>query len=179
MPLLRPDGKPYRAAGTTRQFNPGGGIHKLFDVWDQAAIMQGGSPVYYYEVFIPTGEIDTDYWEARGKLFSEHPTEIWAAYDPQASQNYMNVFGMDSLNEIILDCNAKAVIKAIGHLPKIGSRIYTPHLGENWELIQRNLGEFQMWGALRVQLICKQFQESVTTVGGQVTKKNPNIPKAI
>jgi len=179
MPLLDNNGKPYRTSGTSQQFDPGNSQHNLFNLWDEDAIRLGGSPIYYYEMFISTGEIDTDYWECRGKLYSNNPIEIWAMYEPMAAQNYMSAFGVDSLNEIILECNTKSVIKAIGHMPKVGARIYTPHLGENWEIIQRNLGEFKMWGALRVQLICRQFQESVTTSSGRVTENSPNITKAI
>jgi hypothetical protein len=179
MPLLTPDGKPYKTSGSNRQFDPTNPQLKLFNLWDEDAIRMGGSPIYYYEIFIPTGEIDTTYIEARGKIFSNNPIELWAAYEPVPAQNMMSAFGFDSANEVIFECNAQAVIKAIGHMPKIGARIYTPHLGENWKVIQRNLGEFKMWGALRVQLICQQFQESTTTSAGRVTEKHPNIPKAI
>lgn len=179
MPLLTPDGKPYQASGSLNQYDPNNPQHALFNLWDEDAIRQGGSPIFYYELFIPTGEIDTDYWEARGALFSPVGTEIWAAYDPQASQNYMNMFGMDSPVEVIFELNAKAVIKAIGHMPKIGSRIETPHLGENWEIVQRNLGEFKMWGALRVQLICRKFQETTTRQNGRVTETSAGLPRAL
>jgi len=177
--MLTPDGKPYRTAGTLTQFNPDDTQHLLFNVWDEDAIRQGGSPIYYYEKFISPAVIDPDYIEARGAIISEKPVELWAFYEPLAAQNAMGVFGFDSLNEVIFECNAKAVIKAIGHMPKLGSRIYTPHLGENWEIIQRNLGEFRMWGALRVQLIARQFQESVTMQGGRATQNKPNIKKAL
>lgn len=177
--MLRPDGKPYKAAGSMRQFNPNSRQHDLFNLWDQQAIKQGGTPLYYYEVFIPTGEIDKTYWEARGKIYSKNPIEIWGTYDPMPDQNYMNSFGFTAPADQIVDCNAKAVIKAIGHMPKIGARLYTPHLGHNWEIVQRNLGEYKMWGALRVQLVLKSFTESLTTQEGKVTDTSPNIPKPI
>ena len=179
MTLLTPDGKPYKAAGIYRHFDPDNPQLKLFNLWDEDAIRIGGSPIYYYEVFIPSGEIDLTYIESRGKIYSNHPVEIWAVYEPVPAQNVMSVFGIDSMNEMIFECNVSAVLKAIGHMPKIGSRIYTPHLGENWRIIQRNLGEFKMWGALRVQLIAQQFQETATTASGRVTETRPDIPKAI
>jgi hypothetical protein len=177
--MLNPDGTPYKTAGSLRQFDPNNPQHKLFNLWDQEAIQQGGSPIYYYEVFIAPGEIDPTCIEARGKIFSNHPVELWAVYEPVPAQNLMNVFGFDSANEMIFECNAQSVLRAIGHMPKIGSRIYTPHLGDNWKIVQRNLGEFKMWGALRVQLIAQQFQETATTSSGRVTESKPNIPKAI
>lgn len=177
--MLTPDGKPYTTSGSLQQYDPSNPQLKLFNLWDEDAIRMGGSPIYYYEVFIPTGEIDPTYLEARGKIYSNHPVELWAVYEPVPAQNLMNVFGFDSRNEVIFECNAQAVLKAIGHMPKIGSRIYTPHLGENWRVVQRNLGEFKMWGALRVQLIAQQFQETVTTSEGRVTESKPNIPRAI
>lgn len=179
MPITGPDGKPYKASGTLQQYDPQNSQHALYNFWDAQLIRQFGSPIYYYETFIPSGTIDKVYAEARGKLFSEHPTELWATYDPEASQNYMNQYGIDGLNDIVLECNAQEVIKLIGHQPAIGSRIYTPHLGENWRIVQRNLGEFKQWGALRLYIICSRFQESSTTANGRVTANNPNIPKAI
>lgn len=177
--MLTPDGKPYTTSGSLQQYDPSNPQLKLFNLWDEDAIRMGGSPIYYYEVFIAAGEIDPTYLEARGKIYSNHPVELWAVYEPIPAQNLMNVFGFDSRNEVIFECNAQAVLKAIGHMPKIGSRIYTPHLGENWRVVQRNLGEFKMWGALRVQLIAQQFQETVTTSEGRVTESKPNIPRAI
>lgn len=173
--IKNPDGSPYKASGTLQQFNPQSSQHKLFNLWDQEAIKQGGTPIYYYEVFIATGEIDPLYIESRGKIFSNHPIELWAVYEPIPSQNFMSAFGFDSPDEMVFEMNAKATLKAVGHMPKIGSRVFTPHLSENWEVIQRNLGEFKMWGALRLQLICKRFQESVTTGEGKVTQAKPNV----
>ncbi len=160
--MLRADGSPYTTAGKLQQYNPGSNNHKLFDIWDQAAIKQGGSPIYYSEVFIPTAVIDTDYLEARGKLWSPNPIELWCFYEPITSQNYMNSFGFDSPDDVIFELNVKATLAACGHMPRLGSRIFTPHLGEYWKIIQRNLGEFKMWGALRLQLICRRWQDSVT-----------------
>jgi hypothetical protein len=179
MPLLTPDGKPYRAAGTLQQFDPDDTQHILFNIWDEDAIRQGGSPIYYYEKHISPSMIDPDYIEARGALVSEKGIELWANYEPLAAQNAMGAFGFDSLNEVVFECNARAVTRAIGHMPKIGSRIHTPHLGEDWEIIQRNLGEFKMWGALRVQLIARQWQESVTMQAGRATQNKPNIKRAL
>ncbi len=179
MALLTPDGKPYRASGSLQQYDPANPQIALFNLWDEDAIRIGGTPVYYYEQFIPTGEIDPDYFEARGKLYSNHPIELWALYEPLASQNYQNQFGITSMNDIQLECNYQAVLRAIGHPPKVGSRVYTPHLGENWEIVQNNLEEFKLWTALRLKIVCKQFQESVTTSSGRVTEKSPNVPKAL
>lgn len=179
MPLLNPNGTPYTTAGSLQHYDPESPQHDLFNLWDEEAIQQAGSPVYYKELYIPTGEIDTDYMEARGALFSPHPIQLWASYDPMASQNYMSAFGIDSMNEVILELNYRAVLRTIGHPPKLGSIIYTPHLGENWEIIQRNLGEFKMWGALRLQLICRQFQESVTRQSGRATANPPKVKKAL
>ena len=79
------------------------------------------------------------------------------------------------MSHVIFELNYKAVLRDLGHPPKIGSRIYTPHLREDWVIIQRNLGEFKMWGAMRLQLLCQRFQETVTTGEGQVTQKKPDF----
>lgn len=173
--IKNPDGSTYSCAGTLRQFNPQSNSHNLFNLWDQESIKQGGSPIYYYEVFINSGDIDPLYIEARNKIFSNFPVELWANYEPISSQNFMSAFGVDSPDEIIFELNAKYTLMQIGHFPKIGSRIHTPHLSENWEIVQRNLSEFKMWGTLRLQLICKRFQESVTTGEGKVSQPSYKI----
>lgn len=179
MTLLTPQGTPYKTAGILQSYDPTSPQLALFNLWDQEAIRMGGSPIYYYEAFIPTGEIDGDYFECRGKLYSNNPIELWALYEPVPAQNLMGQFGIDSMNEIVLELNVRSALKTIGHMPKESSRIYTPHLGENWEIIQRNLGEFKLWSVMRLQLICRQFQETFTTSSGRVTEKRPNMPTAI
>lgn len=173
--MLNLDGTPYQLRGSVQMFDPNDRNHDLFNLWDQEAIIRGGSPIFYYEAIITQNMIDPVYLEARNKLFSEHPVQLWCTYDPIPSQNTINQFGIDSPDEIKFDLNYRAVLKSLGHPPKIGSRLFTPHLRENWEIIQRNLGEFKLWGALRLELICKRFQESNTTGEGKVTQKEPDL----
>jgi hypothetical protein len=172
--LRNQDGTPYSLAGSIQQFNPDAPEHDLFNLWDQEALQRGGSPLYYYEVLIQPQTIDPLYLEDRGKIFSNNPVQLWCSYEPIPSQNELTRFGFDSPDEMKFEVNYRAILKAIGHPPKVGSRLFTPHLRENWEIIQRNTGEFKMWGALRLELICKRFQESITTGEGKVTQKQPD-----
>jgi len=169
------NGLPYRTSGTYQSFDPNRPEHELFNVWDEESIEIGGTPIYYYEVFIQDGTIDPLYLEDRGKIYSNHPIELRCLYEPIPSTNTLGVFGIDSPDEMIFELNFKSTIQKIGHPPKIGSRIFTPHKRENWMVIQRNAGEFKLWGELRLQLICQRFQESVTTGEGRVTQKNPDF----
>ena len=111
----------------------------------------------------------------RGKIFSNNPIQLYALYEPIASQNYQNMFGLDAPDEMMFEVNFQAALDAVGHLPKIGSRIHTPHKREDWKIIQRNAGEFKLWGEIRLQLLCEKFQESVTTGEGKVTQKKPDF----
>lgn len=172
--LRNQDGTPYSLSGSIKQYNPDAPEHDLFNDWDQESLQRGGSPLYYYEVMIQAQTIDPLYLEDRGKLFSNNPLILWCNYEPIPSQNEMTRFGIDAPDEMKFEVNYRATLKTIGHPPKIGSRIFTPHLKENWEIVQRNLGEFKMWGALRLELICRRFQESLTTGDGKVTERQPN-----
>lgn len=158
-----------------QQFDPENREHDLFNLWDQEVIQFGGSPIFYYEVFIQKNTVDPLYREDRGKIFSNHPVQLWTYYDPQSSQNYMNMFGMDSPDDIKFEFNYRSVLKALGHPPKIGSRLFTPHRRENWVIVQRAVGEFKMWGELHLILMCQRFQESMTTGEGRVTQKQPDF----
>jgi hypothetical protein len=173
--LRNASGKPYQVVGNLQQFDPENPEHDLFNLWDEEIIKIGGAPIEYYEVIISFSSIDDLYHEARSKLFSHIPIQLWGYYEPVPAQNYQNSFGIDSPEEMIFEFNYRSVLKSIGHPPKIGSRLYTPHKRENWVIIQRNLGEWKMWGEIRLQLLCQKFQETVTTGEGVVTQPKPDF----
>lgn len=175
MTLRNCDGTPYRVSGSIQQFDPENPEHDLFNLWDQEVIGMGGSPIFYYEVFIQRQTIDPLYREDRGKIFSTRPVQLYGYYDPIAAQNYQNMFGLDSPDEIKLEFNYRQVLKAIGHPPKIGSRLFTPHKRENWVIVQRAVGEFKMWGELHLILMCARFQESTTDGSGKPTQRQPDF----
>ncbi len=175
MALLNSDGTPYKLQGSVQQFDPNNPMFDLFNLWDQESIKRGGSPIFYYEVIIRPDMIDPIYLEARNKLFSNNPIQFWCNYEPISSQNVLNQFGIDAPDEMRFELNYRSVLKGLGHPPKIGSRLFTPHLQENWVIVQRNLSEFKMWGVLRVELICQRFQEDVVTGDGKVTQKQPDL----
>jgi hypothetical protein len=165
--IYKKDGTPYRVSGTRQQFNDLSPDLELFDLWDEEAIRIGGSPIYYYEVFIPEQTTDPIYLENRGKVWSTSPIQLWCVYDPIPSTNTQTAFGIDGPEEMKFDLNYRTMLHTIGHKPKIGSRFRTPFLKEEWELVQMNLGEFKMYKALRASLLCKRFQDDA--IGG------PNI----
>lgn len=175
MTIRNPDGSPYKPTGTLTQFDPDNPEFELFNSLDQEIIEMGGTPVMYYEVFINVANIDELYMEARDKLWSEHPICLSGYYDPIPSQNAMGAFGIDSPDELMIEFNYRHVLKALGHPPKIGARIFTPHKREHWVVIQRNVEVFKLWGELRLQLMCGRFQESLTTGEGRVTQKQPDF----
>lgn len=175
MALKKCDGTPYQLRGCVQMYDPNDRTHDLFNMWDQEAIIRGGSPIFYYEVIITADMIDPIYLEARNKLFSNNPVQLWCTYEPIPSQNMLNQFGIDAPDEMKFELNYRSVLQNVGHPPKIGSRLFTPHLRENWVIVQRNLGEFKLWGALRIELICQRFQEDVVTGNGKVTQKEPDL----
>lgn len=175
MAIKNLDGTPYQLRGSVQQYDPLDRSFDLFNLWDQEAILRGGSPIYYYEVIINTNMIDPIYLEARGKLFNPNPIQLWCNYEPIPSTNLVNQFGIDAPDEMKFELNYRAFLQNVGHPPKIGSRLFTPHLRENWIIVQRNVGEFKLWGALRLELLCQRFQEDVVTGDGKVTQKEPNL----
>lgn len=179
MTIRNCDGTPYKLSGSLDTFDPTNPEHFLLNSFDSELIEIAGTPILYFEVFIQRQTIDPLYREDRGKLFSNNPITLKGYYEPIPSQNYMNMFGIDAPDEVQFQFNYRAVLKAIGHPPKIGSRLYTPHKGENWVVIQRNVGDFFLWGELRLTIIAQRFQESVTTGEGRVTQNTTNIQRSI
>lgn len=174
--IKRTDGTEYKLSSSLAQFNPTSAAHDLFNRYDEEIIQIGGTPVFYYEAMIQIQTVDKIYMEDRGKLFAIHPVKFYAYYEPPQQQNMSGMFGFDTPDEeIIIESNYKATLRAIGHPPKIGSRIYTPHRGENWIIIDTKLDQFKMWGAIRLQIQCKKFQETSTTGEGEVTQQIPDF----
>lgn len=173
--IRNPDGSPYRVAGSIQQFDPENPEFNLFNLWDQEAIHQGGSPIFYYEVMIQPSTVDPLYLEDRGKLWSPVGIQLYCFYEPIANQNAQTAFGIDAPDEMIFELNYRETLQLVGHAPKVGSRLFTPHKRENWEIIQRNDGEFKMWGQLRLQLICRKFTESITDNSGVIQQPQPDF----
>lgn len=175
MVILNPDGSTFQPSGSLQQFDPENPELDLFNVWDQEVIQIGGTPLFYYELFINVNNIDELYVEARDKLWSQHPVCLYGFYDPIPSQNLLGTFGIDSPDEMMFEFNYRSVLQALNHPPKIGARIFSPHKRENWVIIQRNVEVFKLWGELRLQVMCQRFQESLTTGEGKVTQRQPDF----
>lgn len=167
------DGAPYSVSGSLNVFNSNPEDRALLNEIDAEIIRINGTPIFYYEIMIDSNSIDPLYREARGAIFSQDPIQIYAYYDPITSQNYQNMFGIDSLNMVTFELNYDAVVQAIGHMPLVGSRLFTPHRAENWEIIQRGSSDWKIWSQIRMVLECRQFQESTTRGDGKITQNNP------
>jgi hypothetical protein len=158
------------------QFDPENPDLNLFNSFDAELINIAGTPIFYYELFIQKNTIDPLYREDRGKIWAITPIELRGYYEPIPSQNYVNMFGTDAPDEMKFEFNYREVLKKLGHPPKLGSRLFTPHKRENWVIVQRNVGEFRLWGELRLLIIAQRFQESVTTKEGAVTQGQVTPP---
>lgn len=160
-----------------QQFDPENKEQSLFNLYDEELIKIAGTPIFYYECLIQFQGIDPLYREDRSKIWSTCDTQLYGFYDPQSSQNYIDMFGIDSRDEIKIELNLSAVLKTLGHLPKLGSRIFTPHRRENWVVRQRNIGEFRLWSEFRLIIMAERFQEDVVANAGIATQKQPDFKK--
>lgn len=175
--LCNPDGTPFKLKGSLQQFDPTNPDHAIFERYDQEIIQIGGSPIFYYEVFIQEQTIDKVYLEDRGKMWSNFPVQFFGYYEPQAQSNPSSLFGIDTPDEeVLIEANYQAVLKAIGHMPKRGSRLFTPHRQENWVIIDTKLDQFKLWSAIHLQLYCKKFQESSTDASIEQPMPDFTIP---
>lgn len=173
--IRNPDGSAYRLQGKISQFDTTGRNADLFNRFDEPLFRLYGSPVYYYEVLIDLTTVDRIHLEDRGKLFSPVPIQLWGLYEPAIDENISNEYILDVPNtEIIIEFNYRAILAAIGHPPKVGSRIFTPHRGENWIIIERRAAQFRGWQVLHMELLCKRFQETTTTGEGNVSQPEPD-----
>lgn len=174
--IRNPDGTPYGLSGSLQQFDPNNPEHDLFNSYDEEIIKIGGTPLYYYEIFIQEQTIDPLYIEDRGKLFSNFPVQFYGYYEPPDQNSPSTLIGMDTPDEeIIIEGNYKAVFRDVGHVPKRGSRIVSPHRQEHWIIIDTKLSQFKMWGALHILIHCRKFIESPTTGESNVSQGSFNF----
>ncbi len=177
MALYRENGTPYKLSGQYVQYNPCGPQNKLFSRWDEEIIRIGGSPILYYEVLIQFNTLDQLFLEDRGKLYSPCPIQLYAYYEPPDQLATSGIFGVDTPDmEVIFETNYDATERAIGHKPKIGSRIFSSHLCENWVIVDVRSAEYRGWGRLRMQLHCRKFQPNRTDGSDQMFKNPDNFP---
>lgn len=165
--IRKPDGTPYQLKGTLQQFDKCSPAQDLLSRYDAEMIRISGSPIEYYEVFVQQQSVDRLYMEDRSKIWSPCAVVLWAFYEPPQQQNMSGMFSIDTPDEeIIFELNYRDAIKCIGHQPKIGSRIHTPHRNENWVIIDTRLDQFKLWGAIRLLLHCRKFQTRQQTLPG-------------
>lgn len=172
MTIRNCDGTPYQLSGSLNQYDPDNPDINLINSFDAETIGIAGTPIFYYEIFLQLNTLDPLYREDRGKLWSVDPIELQVFYEPIPSQNFINMFGIDAPDEIKFQFNYREVLNVLGHPPRIGARLKTPHKNENWVVIQRNVGDFFLWGEFRLTVIAQRFQESFTTGEGAVTQKD-------
>lgn len=172
MVIKNPDGTPYELS-CFKFFDKTASFHNLFNDYNQELAKIGGSPIYYYEAIIPPSTIDPVYWESRGMLYSDQYVVFHAYYEP-FMMKYQDMFALHPGTDTqIFKASYNEVISAIGHPPKLDSRIYTPHKGENWKIVNCITGGYEYWGELTIEIICDKFQENLETGEGQVTSNNP------
>ena len=109
--IRNPDGSPYTVSGMLRSFNPCNTTEKdIFNQYDAEIIKINGSPIYYYELFMDVNNIDPLFLESRNKIWSQQPVLLYGFYDPITSQNFMNMFGIDSPDtDVMFELNYRAV----------------------------------------------------------------------
>jgi hypothetical protein len=178
MAILGLDGNTFKLKSSLQQFDPANPDQNLFNQYDAELIRMSGSPLYYYEVLIQIQTIDQIYMEDRGKLWSPNPITIYGLYEPQKQTATSGLFGMDTPDEeVIFECNSREIITLLGHLPVRGSRIFTPHLQENWVVIDVKLDQFKLWGALHVLIHCQKFQATSTDASANIEPTKTDLPE--
>ena len=174
--IRNPDGTPYNVTGSMQVFDPNNQEKDLFNQYDEEIIQISGTPIFYYEVYIPGSKIDPLYHESRDKVWSQDPICLYAYYNPVTPQNYMSAMGIDSPDtSIMFEMNYAAVLRDLGHPPKVGARLFTPHKRENWLIVHRTTADWKLWQEVRLQVLCDRFPESLTTGEGKVTQSMPNF----
>ncbi len=171
--ILNSDGSVYRTVGSLQNYDPKNPDLALFSSFDEEQIELYGSPILYYECLIQFQSLDKLYLEDRSKIFSPKSITLFALYEPVPSQQSQGIFGIDGLGDNIFEVNYNAIVRKLGHIPKVGSRILTPLHQESWVIVQINGGEYRNWSQLRLTIICQKFQENITTEESKMNPINP------
>lgn len=161
--LRRSDGTPYQPSGSITQFNSSEtGKYDLFNRYGAELFNLFGSPIYYFEIFISFANIDKLYLEDRSKIWSQFPVELFAVYEPVVPLHNSDVFGINSMDQVVFELNYSDTLKRLGSSPKIGARIQTPHKQEHWVIVDKKTTGYQYWGESILQLYCQRFSPTRT-----------------
>lgn len=165
MAITNSDGSPYQLSGTLNIFDPS---FKANSDYLSSVISEEikifGSPILYYEVLINPQNIDETYLEDRSKLYSSTPVELFAMYEPNSPNTMLSSFGIESGSmDTIFSLSYTDVLHRLGNkMPTIGSRIYTPHLRENWSVVSVQVDDFKLWGKYMIKILAAKWQASKT-----------------
>jgi hypothetical protein len=134
-------------------------LRKAVNRSDKAYISAFGDELEYWELDY-SQKFDDLYYNQTPPKFS-YPVKFYGfmEIDPQQS---VSAFGIDSPDEGCIDTNYDDILKSIGKLPVIGSRVVEQN-GDQWIIIQRALIKSRLWGKYRLKLYCHRYMESTTS----------------
>lgn len=164
MAIFKSDGSSYSPGGRSalESFRPDGVDQDLFDKLDQEQIDLGGSFIYYFKSYIDSN-FDHVYMEDRNSIVTQEGYEIKATFEPVEPLQNLDVFGIDSPDEMIFNFNLTNFKNIVGELPKLKSLIYCKWDNTWWETIQVTVAQpYNLWRKYRLQIITRKYQRSRT-----------------
>ncbi len=137
-------------------------------------IDNAGFPIVVTGVLRKDPNVERLYLEESSKVFqSQEPVLLYGFYD-YPDDKALNMFGIDSPEEMEIEVNEENVLKKLGKVPEIGTVLYIEDL--NWTVIQRTRIYNRFIGRYRLKLTVMRYQEAYTTGEGKSAAK-PSVKK--
>lgn len=163
--IIKPDGTPFTLQGrdSYKSYRPTDQLDvDLFNAIDIDLCEISGSKIRYYKTFIDTN-YDELYQESIDSITAQEGYELYAYFQPVRPLQDLNVFGIDSNNELYFNFNIKKWREVVGEMPTVKSIIFCEFDKTYWEIIQSDQEvPYRLWNKYRLQVHTKKYQQSRT-----------------
>src|ERR1035437_712684 len=136
--ILKPDGTPVVLLGRDdyRSYRPDDDTDiDLFNKYDQELLELSGAPIIYYPCYIDTN-YDSLYQESIDSVIAQEGYKLYSYYQPVRPIQSLNVFGIDSNDELYFNFNIAKWKEIVVAMPIVKSIIFSVFDKTYWEIIQ-------------------------------------------
>jgi hypothetical protein len=161
--ILKPDGTPLQIQGrdSYKSYRPNDTTDiDLFNTYDQDLLEVAGAPIIYYPCYIDTN-YDSLYQESIDSIITQEGYQLFSYYQPVRPLQNLNVFGIDSNDELYFNFNIAKWKEVVGNMPLVKSLIFSVFDKTYWEIVQMDQEiPYRLWNKFRLQVHTKKYQIS-------------------
>ena len=138
------------------QSNPD--IH-LFNFVDEEHIRLSGSKMRIYK-FLRDSNYDEVYMEARNKVISKTPVEVYGFYEPRVLEENLSEFGIELTDDQLFSFNKSYIERKMSRTLHPGDIIEPVFQNRKYEIFEVQEESFEIYGVYHLICHCKILRDS-------------------